>query len=111
MMDGLITGRLTGIPESRIDRNRRPYMVARMRANAGDGSSIPVNIVAFEAAPCAVLRSLAEGDAIALRIENIGPIDAIVRWKDRTEMGVEFINALHPSVLDHLAAHFDRRGQ
>ncbi len=94
MMDGLITGRLTGIPESRIDRNRRPYMVARMRANAGDGSSIPVNIVAFEAAPCAVLRSLAEGDAIALR----GSFTPKV-WIDRQEQSHAVLDVVAQSVM------------
>ena len=67
MMDGLITGRLTGTPEHRSDRNRRPFMVARVRSEASDGTSIPVNVVAFDAQACEVLRNLIEGDAVALR--------------------------------------------
>ena len=94
MMDGLITGRLSGIPENRTDRNRRPYMVARMRANAGDGTSIPVNIVAFDAAPCAVLRSLAEGDAIALR----GSFTPKV-WIDRQEQSHAVLDVVALSVM------------
>ena len=93
-MDGLITGRLTGIPESRVDRNRRPYMVARMRANAGDGSSIPVNIVSFDTAPCAVLRSLSEGDAIALR----GSFTPKV-WIDRQEQSHAVLDVVAQSVM------------
>ena len=94
MMDGLITGRLTGVPESRVDRNRRPYMVARMRANAGDGSSIPVNIVAFDNAPCAVLRSLSEVDAIALR----GSFTPKV-WIDRQEESHAVLDVVAQQVL------------
>ena len=94
MMDGLITGRLSSIPENRSDRNRRPYMVARMRANAGDGSSIPVNIVAFEVAPCAVLRSLTEGDAIALR----GTFTPKV-WIDRQDQSHAVLDVVALSVM------------
>ena len=94
MMDGLITGRLSGIPESRTDRNRRPYMVARMRATAGDGTSIPVNIVAFDTGPCDVLRSLAEGDAIALR----GSFTPKV-WIDRQEQPHAVLDVVAQTIL------------
>ena len=80
MMDGLITGRLTGTPEHRSDRNHRPFMVARVRSEASDGSSIPVNVVAFDTAACDVLRRLMEGDAVALR----GSFTPKV-WIDRQE--------------------------
>ncbi|WP_315532546.1 single-stranded DNA-binding protein [Delftia acidovorans] len=80
MMDGLITGRLTGTPEHRSDRNRRPFMVARVRSEASDGTSIPVNVVAFDAQACEVLCNLIEGDAVALR----GSFTPKV-WIDRQE--------------------------
>jgi hypothetical protein len=69
-------------------------MVARMRANAGDGSSIPVNIVAFDNAPCAVLRSLSEGDAIALR----GSFTPKV-WIDRQDESHAVLDVVAQQVL------------
>ncbi|MGD9473014.1 MAG: PilZ domain-containing protein [Novosphingobium sp.] len=95
-------------------RDMRLPVKMQGRYRSGNGRVHDVQISNLSLTGCRMFQNhswLGEGDPIALRIENIGPIDAIVRWKDRTEMGVEFINALHPSVLDHLAAHFDRRGQ
>lgn len=94
MMDGLITGRLTGIPEHRSDRNHKPFMVARMRATAADGASVPVNIVAFDESPCAVLRELAEGDALALR----GSFTPKV-WIDRQEQAHAVLDVVALQVM------------
>lgn len=78
MIEGLIAGRLTGTPEERTDRFGKLFMVARMRANAGDGSSLFVNVVSFDPVPCAQLRELDEGDSVSL----VGPITPKV-WTDR----------------------------
>src|SRR5690606_32288937 len=66
MMDGLIAGRLYGTPEQRIGKAGRPFMVARMRAECGDGENLFVNVIAFDAAPCAALQALHEGDALTI---------------------------------------------
>jgi hypothetical protein len=39
---------------------------------------------------------------ISLRIGNIGPIDAVVRWRSGQIIGVRFDDALHPSVFEHM---------
>ncbi|WP_245587212.1 single-stranded DNA-binding protein [Comamonas composti] len=93
-MDGLITGRLTGTPEHRSDRNRRPFMVARMRSEASDGSSVPVNVVAFDTEACERLRCLVEGDAVALR----GSFTPKV-WIDRQELPHPVLDVVAHQVL------------
>ncbi len=39
---------------------------------------------------------------ITIRIGNIGPLDATVRWRAGQLIGVRFDDALHPSVFDHM---------
>lgn len=78
MMDGLIAGRLYGTPEQRTSKTGKPFMVARMRAECGDGENLFVNVIAFDAAPCAALEALREGDAITIA----GPITPKV-WTDK----------------------------
>ena len=55
---------------------------------------IPVNIVAFDNAPCAVLRSLSEGDAIALR----GSFTPKV-WIDRQDESHAVLDVVAQQVL------------
>ena len=44
------------------------------------------------------------GDDITIRIGDIGPIDARVKWVAKREIGVEFDQPLYPSVLEHIIA-------
>ena len=44
------------------------------------------------------------GDDITIRIGEIGPIPARVKWIEKRMAGVEFDHPLHPSVLDHVIA-------
>lgn len=41
-------------------------------------------------------------DKITIRIDNVGPLDARVKWVGNRTIGVEFDLPLHPSVLEHL---------
>jgi len=84
MMDGLIAGRLYGTPEQRTSKTGKPFMVARMRAecgDGGDGGNLFVNVIAFDAGPCAALEVLREGDALTVA----GPITPKV-WTDKQGM-------------------------
>ncbi len=47
---------------------------------------------------------LASGDEITIRVGDIGPLDARVKWSDKRQIGVEFDQPLYPSVLDHIIA-------
>ena len=44
------------------------------------------------------------GDEITIRIGEIGPIESQVRWIEKRQVGVQFDQPLHPSVLDHIIA-------
>ena len=66
MIDALIAGKLYGQPVQRVGKAGKPFAVAKVRASAGDGESWFVNVIAFEAAACAALLALADGDSLAL---------------------------------------------
>ena len=59
MIDALIAGRVYGTPAERTSKTGKPFAVAKVRAAAGDGESIFVNVVAFDQAPCKALLALA----------------------------------------------------
>lgn len=66
MIDGLVSGRLVGAAEQREGKNATRFAVAKVRASAGDGESVVVNVIAFAADACAALLALNDGDAVAL---------------------------------------------
>lgn len=66
MIDGLIAGRLLGDPERRVGKGGSLYVVAKLRAQAGDGEHLIVNVIAFDDVPCAALLDLRDGDSVAL---------------------------------------------
>lgn len=45
---------------------------------------------------------LQSGDEITLRIENLGPFDATVRWVDAGYVGVQFSGELYGPTFDHI---------
>ena len=45
------------------------------------------------------------GDDITIRIDEIGPISAVVKWVVKRQCGIEFDEPLHLSVLNHIIAH------
>ena len=66
MMDGLIAGKLLGDPEQRSGKGDSQFVVAKLRAQAGDGENLIVNVIAFDATPCRDLLALRDGDSVAL---------------------------------------------
>ena len=66
MIDGLIAGKLYGAPQQRTDRSGKPFAVAKVRCAAGDGESLFVNVIAFDANTCTALLALGDGDSVAL---------------------------------------------
>ena len=98
-----------------MDHRYDPRLPVKMqgRYRSGNGRAHDVQISNLSRSGCRMWQNhswLSVGALISLRIGTIGPIDAVVRWKNREEMGVEFINPLHPSELDHLAAQFRNPG-
>lgn len=66
MIDGLIAGKLLGDPEQRLGKGESRYVVAKVRAQAGDGEHLIVNVIAFETACCRDLLALRDGDSVAV---------------------------------------------
>lgn len=66
MMDALIAGRLHAAPQARTGKNGKTFATAKVRATAGDGEGLFVNVIAFDEAACTALLALAAGDALAL---------------------------------------------
>ena len=66
MMDGLIAGRLIGDPEQRVGKAGSHFVVAKLRATAGDGDNLIVNVIAFDDTPSQALLALRDGDSVAL---------------------------------------------
>jgi len=66
MIEGLIAGKLAGLPEARKGKGDSPFVVARVRAHSAEGEAVWVNVIAFDAGVCAALLELQEGDAVAL---------------------------------------------
>ena len=66
MIEGLIAGTLVGLAETRQGKNGSSFALAKVKAAAGDGESLIVNVIAFANEAAAALMALDDGDAIAL---------------------------------------------
>lgn len=66
MIDAVIAGKVFGKPTERTGKSGKPFAVAKVRVTAGDGESLFVSVIAFDAAPCAALLALGDGDSVAL---------------------------------------------
>ena len=66
MMDALVGGKLHAKPEARTGKNGNTFATAKVRAAAGDGESLFVNVIAFDHAAVTALLALDAGDSIAL---------------------------------------------
>lgn len=65
-MDALIAGHISGDPEQRAGKAETVFVVAKVRAQAGDGEIYAVNVIAFDSHVCQLLLNLRDGDAVAL---------------------------------------------
>ena len=66
MIDGLIAGHLVGLAEIRQGKNGSSFALAKVKATAGDGETLIVNVIAFASEASAALMALDDGDAVAL---------------------------------------------
>jgi single-stranded DNA-binding protein len=66
MIEGLVSGTLVGLAETRQGKNGTTFALAKVKATAGDGESLIVNVIAFTTEASAALMALDDGDAIAL---------------------------------------------
>jgi single-stranded DNA-binding protein len=66
MIDGLIGGKLYGKPAQRKSGNGKTYFTAKVRAAAGDGDALFVNVISFSGTVGEALLALDDGDSISL---------------------------------------------
>ncbi|MCB2036224.1 MAG: single-stranded DNA-binding protein [Ottowia sp.] len=66
MIDCLIQGKLFAAPQQRTSKAGKPFATAKLIAAAGDGESLFLNVIAFDAAAVSALLALAAGDSVAL---------------------------------------------
>lgn len=87
-------------------RTDRHDISAQGKFRAGMGLALSVNVSDLNAHGCKLTdipRNMATGDRISLRIGSIGPIEALVRWVERSQAaGLEFETPLHDAILAHV---------
>ncbi len=66
MIDGLIAGQVFGEPERRSGKANTNFVVAKVKAQAGDGEICLINVIAFDSSVCQQLIDLRDGDAVTL---------------------------------------------
>ncbi|KGS08795.1 single-stranded DNA-binding protein [Burkholderia sp. ABCPW 111] len=66
MIDGLVSGKLYGTATSRTATSGKAFVTAKVRAAAGDGESLFVNVIAFDDEAKLALLALGDGDSVAL---------------------------------------------
>lgn len=66
MIEALITGTLTSLAEQRQGKNDTTFVLAKVKAQPGEGEPLIVNVIAFAPEACAALLALDEGDTLAL---------------------------------------------
>ena len=77
MIDGLISGKLHGTPTERISKTGKPFALAKVRAAAGDGEILFVNVIAFDEPTSSLsAREIDRLMAIITRLRDEGKIAA-----------------------------------
>ena len=66
MIDGLIAGKVYGVPLQKAGSNGKTYVLAKVRAAAGDGDSLFGNVIAFDDDAQTALLAMGDGDSVAL---------------------------------------------
>lgn len=66
MIEGLISGHLVGLAETRQGKNGSLFALAKVKATTDDGESLIVNVIAFATEANASLMALDDGDAVSL---------------------------------------------
>ncbi len=66
MIDGLVGGRLYGTAQVRTGQHGTHFVTCRVRATAGDGEIIFVNVIAFDDTVRETLEALDDGDSVSL---------------------------------------------
>jgi hypothetical protein len=96
-----------------MDEDRRePRITVSIQGRYRTGSGIARDVIVSDLSTMGCkfydrFSNLKEDSRLTLRIGNIGPIDAVVRWRAGQIIGVKFDDALNPSVFDHMLTTID----
>jgi single-stranded DNA-binding protein len=101
MIEALVSGKLHGQPAQKISKTGKPFVVAKVRAHAGE-ADVFVNVIVFSPAACEALLALGEGDAVALA-GSLTP----KAWTDREGMARPALDLVASQVLT--AYHVTRK--
>jgi hypothetical protein len=66
MIDALVGGKLHGKPTRKIGQSGKAFVTAKVRAQAGNGEMMFVNVIAFDEKTGTALLALDDGDSVAL---------------------------------------------
>ena len=94
MIDGLIAGKIYGTATQRTGKSGKPFVVGKVRTAAGDGESLFVNVICFDAGACTALLALGDGDAVAMA----GTLTPKV-WTDKTGVARPVLDIVAHQVL------------
>ena len=104
MIDALISGKLYGQPQQRTGASGKPFTTAKLRAAAGEGETLFVNVIAFSDTVQAALQALGDGDSVAVS----GALTPKV-WTDRDGQARPSLDLVAHAVLT--AYHVSRKRQ
>lgn len=104
MIDALIGGRLYGKPARRMGNSGKPFVTAKVRAAAGDGDALFVNVIAFSAGVGDALLALDDGDSVSIS----GALTPKV-WTDRNGEAKPSLDMVAHGLLS--AYHIKRKRQ
>ncbi|HDR9274781.1 TPA: single-stranded DNA-binding protein [Burkholderia vietnamiensis] len=66
MIDGLVSGRLYGEAQIGTGQNGKRFVTCKVRATAGDGETLFVNVIAFNDEVQTALLALGDADSVSL---------------------------------------------
>lgn len=66
MIDGLVSGRLYGEAQIGTGQNGKRFVTCKVRATAGDGKPLVVNVIAFNDEVQTALLALGDADSVSL---------------------------------------------
>ncbi|CAJ4042933.1 Single-strand binding protein family [Burkholderia pseudomallei] len=104
MIDSLVGGKLHGKTNERTGQSGKTFVTAKVRAAAGDGESLFVNVIAFDDRTKAALLALEDGDSVALA----GTLTPKV-WTDRSGQAKPTLDLVAHGILT--AYHVKRKRQ
>ncbi|PZT88493.1 MAG: hypothetical protein DI637_07815 [Citromicrobium sp.] len=91
--------------------HERAQIVAQGRFRNARGQGGQVSFSDISEQGCRFLdpsRLLNPGDKVTVWIQQVGPFEAQVQWRERGEVGVKFNQALYGPVFDHLKTELAR---